>query len=686
MSKQFIACIKLIRNHKGKLQLVAITATGCVFGYGCYYANVKFREKLNIPSNVIENERAKASVYIHNKYFNKRHHDNPNVGYFSGNTRQTIKEIFPAPLARLILLVDRKSVDLAEDYISPWSVLREAYSRNKQIRLNAVEKMAAYTEWSEDRKNSTAEGYVTNRKNKRYNFEEHELESFDIDAEYRTIAQALDSTTLVGLARTNNVDDRFFLPPPELPQKVKNSDVEDLLRELLIKLPQKDVEKCVQYFTSGALTMSDEQKMKRGGLWCFGGNGLNYTRDITPQEEVESFCLQALVKHSKFEEHCEAMVKLGVLPLLQRIRKLRPNSPKIQRNIVRTISNICLYEKLHPQIHQSGWITLLAEISKSGHASLRTQASRGLANLDRDALKDKFNDGVYVLYPKLRSKLKPEADIVFIHGLMGGAFYSWRQQDGVSGAENTTDCWPEDWLPRDLPGCRVMCVEYDTNLSDWMNRCPHEPERHTISYRSRHIMDKVLAAGIGDRPIVWVAHSMGGLIIKHMLSDARENPKKYGKILKKTKGVVFYSTPHFGSQLANYSRKVRRLLFPSVEVMELSHDSPKLKQLNINLQELVELDKIKVMNFGEMQATDIGLGPRIRLHIVPPESADSGIGEFILADKDHLNICKPQSRHSSIYQQTVAFIRSCVTPKRPGEEEEESKKIEKEANTDDLPW
>uniref|UniRef100_H2YVV1 Protein SERAC1 n=1 Tax=Ciona savignyi TaxID=51511 RepID=H2YVV1_CIOSA len=527
------------------------------------------------------------------------------------------------------------SVDLAEDYISPWTVLREAYSRNKQIRLNTVEKMAAYTEWN--------------------------------DAEYRTLAQSLDAATLVGLARTHNVDERFFLPPPKLPKKIQESDTEDQLRDLLYQLPQKDVEKCIQYFTSGALTMSDEQKLKKGGLWCFGGNGLNYTRDITPQEKVESFCLQALVKHSKFEEHCKVMVELGVLPLLQRIRLERPNSAKIQRNIVRTVSNICLHESLHPQIHQSGWITLLAEISKSGHASLRTQASRGLANLDRDSMKEKFSDGVYVLYPKHRSKLKPEADIVFIHGLMGGAFYSWRQQDGASGSENATDCWPEEWLPRDLPGCRVMCVEYDTNLSDWMNRCPHEPERHTISYRSRHIMDKVLAAGIGDRPIVWVAHSMGGLIIKHMLMDAKANPSKYGKILKKTKGVVFYSTPHFGSQLANYSRKVRRLLFPSVEVMELSHDSPKLKQLNDNLHSLVDAGLLKVINFGEMQSTDIGLGPRIRLHIVPPESADSGIGEFVLADKDHLNICKPQSRHSSIYQQTVAFIRSCVTPKRSGE-------------------
>lgn len=41
--------------------------------------------------------------------------------------------------------------------------------------------------------------------------------------------------------------------------------------------------------------------MLQGGLWCFGGNGLPYAQSLTsvPSEKVESFCLQALVQHSK---------------------------------------------------------------------------------------------------------------------------------------------------------------------------------------------------------------------------------------------------------------------------------------------------------------------------------------------------------------------------------------------------
>lgn len=57
----------------------------------------------------------------------------------------------------------------------------------------------------------------------------------------------------------------------------------------------------------------------------------------------------------------------------------------------------------------------------------------------------------------------------------------------------------KDWIPQDLPGVRVLCVEYDTELSEWMAMCPHETERRTISFRSRTLLDKIKHAGVGDR-------------------------------------------------------------------------------------------------------------------------------------------------------------------------------------------
>lgn len=54
-----------------------------------------------------------------------------------------------------------------------------------------------------------------------------------------------------------------------------------------------------------------------------------------------------------------------------------------------------------------------------------------------------------------------------------------------------------------------------------------------------------------------------------MLLEASKRPE-LSTIMKNTRGVLFYSVPHHGSHLADYSVNVRYLLFPSLEVKELS--------------------------------------------------------------------------------------------------------------------
>lgn len=60
-----------------------------------------------------------------------------------------------------------------------------------------------------------------------------------------------------------------------------------------------------------------------------------------------------------------------------------------------------------------------------------------------------------------------------------------------------------------------------------------------------------------------------GLLVKKMLVDASKNPEM-DKIVNNTRGIIFYSVPHHGSRLAEYSINARYLLFPSAEVKELS--------------------------------------------------------------------------------------------------------------------
>ncbi|XP_073075938.1 protein SERAC1 isoform X2 [Manis javanica] len=562
------------------------------------YEVLALKKSLTLDTQVAEREKMKSYIYVHKVSSDKRENH--------GLTYQARKELHKA--VRKVLATSAKilrgpfadtfsTVDVEDHECAVWLLLRKSKSEDRTARLQAVQEMSEAHHW--------------------------------LDYQYRIIAQACDLRTLIGLARSKESDLRFFLPPPPLPSLKEDSSIEEELRQLLASLPQTELDECIQYFTSLALSESSQSlAAQKGGLWCFGGNGLPYAESFgeVPSATVEMFCLEALVKHSEIPTHCDQIEANGGLQLLQRLYQLHKDCPKIQRNIMRTIGNMALNEHLHSTIVRSGWVSILAEAMKSHHIMKASHAARTLANLDRETMQEKYQDGVYVLHPQYRTSEPIKADVLFIHGLMGAAFKTWRQQDServlpekISEDEaRYTTCWPKTWLARDCPALRIISVEYDTSLSDWRARCP--VERKSIAFRSNELLRKLRAAGVGDRPMVWVSHSMGGLLVKKMLLEASKKPEM-NTVINNTRGIVFYSVPHHGSRLAEYSVNIRYLLFPSLEVKELSKDSPALKTLQDDFLEFAKDKNFQVLNFVETLPTHIG--SMIKLHVVPVESAVS---------------------------------------------------------------
>lgn len=42
-----------------------------------------------------------------------------------------------------------------------------------------------------------------------------------------------------------------------------------------------------------------------------------------------------------------------------------------------------------------------------------------------------------------------------------------------------------------------------------------------MEQRSNEMIEQLVQLGVGQRPIVWVGHSKGGLFVKHMLVDGK---------------------------------------------------------------------------------------------------------------------------------------------------------------------
>ena len=78
----------------------------------------------------------------------------------------------------------------------------------------------------------------------------------------------------------------------------------------------------------------------------------------------------------------------------------------------------------------TGWIGILALWSRHENINLAAPASRALANLDSDDIENiKYPQRIYPLYPLHRASFKKDLDVIFIHGLLGSVFFTWRQRD-----------------------------------------------------------------------------------------------------------------------------------------------------------------------------------------------------------------------------------------------------------------
>eukprot|EP00854_Cymbomonas_tetramitiformis_P014719 gene14719-17394_t len=253
-------------------------------------------------------------------------------------------------------------------------------------------------------------------------------------------------------------------------------------------------------------------------------------------------------------------------------------------------------------------------------------------------------------------------DIVFIHGLRGGAFSTWRyhgeelpyRKGGEMGG-----CWPVD-LAGELPDVRIMSVKYKTRITDWSG--------YTLSIEDlgSHIITRLHAAGVGARPVVFVTHSMGGLLMKQMLQYAREDPK-YAAMYQNVRGVVFYSTPHFGSWLAlgwqaNVPPGLSTLVRTAPGVDQMRSTNNYLETLHQEVRALHQRGQLDVLSFAEGKTTPVmevwSQRLSLKVDIVPMESSYPGFGEYvILPHTDHVTTCKPRDKDDPAYRKTRDFAR-----------------------------
>ncbi|KAF2497385.1 hypothetical protein BU16DRAFT_457660 [Lophium mytilinum] len=149
-----------------------------------------------------------------------------------------------------------------------------------------------------------------------------------------------------------------------------------------------------------------------------------------------------------------------------------------------------------------------------------------------------FPSGIKLLHASENSVV----DIIFVHGLTGDREKTWT-------AKGAASPWPHTLLAAKVPNTRILTFGYDAYVSDWKGMV----SKNRIG---NHAMNLLSA---DTRPIIFVCHSLGGLVCEDALVQAGQRPEDHLRsILHSTHGIVFLGTPHHGSGLAQWAEQIAR--------------------------------------------------------------------------------------------------------------------------------
>ncbi|KAK4206997.1 hypothetical protein QBC37DRAFT_104982 [Rhypophila decipiens] len=239
-----------------------------------------------------------------------------------------------------------------------------------------------------------------------------------------------------------------------------------------------------------------------------------------------------------------------------------------------------------------------------------------------------------------------DLDIVAIHGLQGDAIQSWTH-------ERTKFMWLTDYLPEQFPKARIFTYAYNSGV--WFNGSTKTIEQESVNLLT-YLDHKVEQ----DRPLIFICHSMGGILLKAAMVKANNERKKYGFLLEHPKVAVFMATPHGGSKIASCVDHLVKLPLPSSwfinkkHIKNLKSHSEELEEMSDNFDERKEEFRA-ILSFYETKPY-----PKVGSLVVQKHSANLHEGKLIGLDADHSTICKFESKMDTQLMMVVEELRRTV--------------------------
>ncbi|KAF2726505.1 hypothetical protein EJ04DRAFT_183402 [Polyplosphaeria fusca] len=262
-------------------------------------------------------------------------------------------------------------------------------------------------------------------------------------------------------------------------------------------------------------------------------------------------------------------------------------------------------------------------------------------------------------------------DIVAIHGIGAHPDDTWCKNVGTTETSRWVN-WleAEDMLPAVAPSARIMRYGYE---SQWFGEEATRQKVSTVAQRlllalrrKRHEYQL--------RPLLFIAHCFGGLVVLKALLDARNEKDEWPGIFDSTGGLLFFGTPFRGAE----GMSPMEMLEAARREYEEDEVQPQVLQIlqpgNEFLQELVDqfgntrtlTNKAVVACFFELKASNVGkiVGKADRTRFVVNESAgcldlSDSVSKYSLS-RTHFNMNKFGKATEEDFETVCDVIRKMI--------------------------
>ena len=214
-----------------------------------------------------------------------------------------------------------------------------------------------------------------------------------------------------------------------------------------------------------------------------------------------------------------------------------------------------------------------------------------------------------------------------MHGLFGHPRKTWtataarvkktaekRAEDGQPGKSTENSAhedevfWPKNLLPDIIPDAKILTFGYDANVGGFF------ASQNTIHQHAANLLSDL--ADLRDTPaeqkipLVFVVHSLGGLIVKDAINQSVSTVgTRLKDIAPATLGICFLGTPHRGSKTASLGKIAYKCTIiatrrPNLKVLTaLKKHSETLQTISKSFSQTLLKHDIAVYSFREERVT-----------------------------------------------------------------------------------